>query len=374
MTLDTLGVTALLYALAGYWTGRYGETTGRDRAHAPLLAVARRHDRDRVRRLRPPLPARRGRVGAARALRRPVAGLALNLLLAGPVFALCRGRAAQADDPTASPRCGSLASSYPERRSPSRRFLPPDPRVDGAVPLHAAARAPRRRARPRSRSSSSRVLFLRLWALQVLSGDRYLLAAQNNQLRTVPRRGAARLDPRPRRQHDRLERARHGGADLDGRPAQGGPLRDVQAALEGPARAAAAADAGARGGQGRPADADPRQDGRARGPGGDAAGAPRRVPRASRSSARTCATTSTGRSRRSSSATSARSRRRSSKRLEDGRLPRRREDRQDRGRGGVRHLPPRQGGHRAAPRRLARPAAGRVHRRGGPPSRATTSG
>ena len=39
MTLDTLGVTALLYALAGYWAGRYGETTGRDRAHAPLLAV-----------------------------------------------------------------------------------------------------------------------------------------------------------------------------------------------------------------------------------------------------------------------------------------------------------------------------------------------
>jgi rod shape-determining protein MreD len=39
MTLDTLGVTALLYAVAGYWVGRYGETTGRDRAHAPLLAV-----------------------------------------------------------------------------------------------------------------------------------------------------------------------------------------------------------------------------------------------------------------------------------------------------------------------------------------------
>ena len=40
VTLDTLGVTALLYALAGYWTGRYGETTGRDRAHAPLLSIA----------------------------------------------------------------------------------------------------------------------------------------------------------------------------------------------------------------------------------------------------------------------------------------------------------------------------------------------
>jgi rod shape-determining protein MreD len=35
----TLGFTALLLTLAGYWTGRYGETTGRDRAHAPLLSV-----------------------------------------------------------------------------------------------------------------------------------------------------------------------------------------------------------------------------------------------------------------------------------------------------------------------------------------------
>ncbi len=39
-TLDTLGVTALLLTVAGYWAGRYGETTGRDRAHAVPLAVA----------------------------------------------------------------------------------------------------------------------------------------------------------------------------------------------------------------------------------------------------------------------------------------------------------------------------------------------
>jgi rod shape-determining protein MreD len=36
----TLGFTALLLTLSGYWTGRYGETTGRDRAHAPLLSIA----------------------------------------------------------------------------------------------------------------------------------------------------------------------------------------------------------------------------------------------------------------------------------------------------------------------------------------------
>jgi rod shape-determining protein MreD len=38
--LDTLGVSSLLLSLAGYWIGRYGETTGRDRAHAPLVSIA----------------------------------------------------------------------------------------------------------------------------------------------------------------------------------------------------------------------------------------------------------------------------------------------------------------------------------------------
>jgi len=73
---------------------------------------------------------------------------------------------------------------YRERRSPSGRFLPPDPRVKephrltpalalrvgilGAVALMVFA-----------------ILFLRLWSLQVLSGDEYLNAAQNNQLRLV---------------------------------------------------------------------------------------------------------------------------------------------------------------------------------------------
>jgi rod shape-determining protein MreD len=39
-TLGTLGFTSLLLTLAGYWIGRYGETTGADRAHAPFLSVA----------------------------------------------------------------------------------------------------------------------------------------------------------------------------------------------------------------------------------------------------------------------------------------------------------------------------------------------
>ena len=38
--LGTLGVTSLLLTIAGYWIGRYGETTGRDRSHAPFVSVA----------------------------------------------------------------------------------------------------------------------------------------------------------------------------------------------------------------------------------------------------------------------------------------------------------------------------------------------
>ena len=39
-TLGTLGVTSLLLTVAGYWTGRYGQTTGRERTHAPFVSVA----------------------------------------------------------------------------------------------------------------------------------------------------------------------------------------------------------------------------------------------------------------------------------------------------------------------------------------------
>jgi rod shape-determining protein MreD len=39
-SLDTLGLTSLLLTLAGYWVGRYGETTGRGRPHASVAATA----------------------------------------------------------------------------------------------------------------------------------------------------------------------------------------------------------------------------------------------------------------------------------------------------------------------------------------------
>lgn len=40
LTLETLGVTSLVLTLAGFWAGRYTETTGRGRRLAPLVAAA----------------------------------------------------------------------------------------------------------------------------------------------------------------------------------------------------------------------------------------------------------------------------------------------------------------------------------------------
>jgi len=39
MTLGVLGTTAIILTAAGFWAGRYGETTGRGRAYAPPLAA-----------------------------------------------------------------------------------------------------------------------------------------------------------------------------------------------------------------------------------------------------------------------------------------------------------------------------------------------
>jgi rod shape-determining protein MreD len=88
--LGTLGLSSLLLTLVGYWIGRYGETTGRDRAHAPLLAIGvvtvlyalgslAMHSL-----LGDPVSARSGLVDAL------PAQIVLNLLLTIPVYALCR--------------------------------------------------------------------------------------------------------------------------------------------------------------------------------------------------------------------------------------------------------------------------------------------
>jgi penicillin-binding protein 2 len=73
---------------------------------------------------------------------------------------------------------------YREKRSPSRRFLPPDPRVKEPYRL-----TPPLALRVGIFGAFALlvfgVLFFRLWSLQVLSGKQYLSAAQNNQLRLI---------------------------------------------------------------------------------------------------------------------------------------------------------------------------------------------
>ena len=89
-TLGTLGVSSLLLTLAGYWTGRFGESTGRDRGHAPFLSIA----------AATVLFAAASLVLHFMLGSRPSARLVLvdalpptillNLLLTAPVYALCR--------------------------------------------------------------------------------------------------------------------------------------------------------------------------------------------------------------------------------------------------------------------------------------------
>jgi rod shape-determining protein MreD len=89
-TLGTLGLTSLLLTVGAYWIGRYGETTGRDRFHAPYVSVAvvsvlyalgalALHFM-----LGDPVSARVVLVDAL------VPGLIFNLLLTAPVYALAR--------------------------------------------------------------------------------------------------------------------------------------------------------------------------------------------------------------------------------------------------------------------------------------------
>ena len=69
-------------------------------------------------------------------------------------------------------------------RVPSNRFLPPDPRV--AEPYRFTPQLALRLGILGALALAVfGILFVRLWALQVLSGPQYLHAAQNNQLRLV---------------------------------------------------------------------------------------------------------------------------------------------------------------------------------------------
>ena len=89
-TYNQLGLTSLLLTIAGFLTGRYGETTGRDRAHAPFVSVAVITVLYELGGL-----AVRFLIGEAAPFGQLVLGvipgeLVLNLILTAPVYVLCR--------------------------------------------------------------------------------------------------------------------------------------------------------------------------------------------------------------------------------------------------------------------------------------------
>ena len=145
--LGTLGFTSLLLTLAGFWIGRYGETTGRDRAHAPLLSVAVVTVLYAVGSLVMHFLLREPALGAGRSRRRAPGDVALNLLLTFPVFC-ARQAPVRRRQPAAGGGVRWLAA-----RSRSARALPAArPAGRRSLPAHAAARLPDRDPRlPRAR-------------------------------------------------------------------------------------------------------------------------------------------------------------------------------------------------------------------------------
>jgi rod shape-determining protein MreD len=109
VTLGTLGVSSLVLTLAGFWAGRYAETTGRDRRFAAVFAVA----------TITVLAAAFGyvlhylldeEVVARHALVTALApALVLNLALAVPVNALLRAVVGEGDRDMAAPEVEVLA-------------------------------------------------------------------------------------------------------------------------------------------------------------------------------------------------------------------------------------------------------------------------
>jgi rod shape-determining protein MreD len=101
-SLGTLGLTSLVLTLAGYWIGRYGETTGRDRAHAPFLSVAVVTVLYQVGLLVVHFVLGESAPAGA-VMRGLVPSIVFNLILTGPLYALVRRllRPAERDELTA---------------------------------------------------------------------------------------------------------------------------------------------------------------------------------------------------------------------------------------------------------------------------------
>ena len=172
--------TSLLLTVAGFWIGRYGETTARDRFHAPFLSVA----------VVTVLYAF-GQILLQFVLGEPApAGLVLHEPAARaapqPVLTLPGLRARAAPLPAAAARRPRPRGAAPWLAQAIRpeRFLPGDPRVEEPYRLTPQL-AFRVAVIGFLALAVFAVLFLRLWALQVLSGDKYLARANDNRVRTL---------------------------------------------------------------------------------------------------------------------------------------------------------------------------------------------
>ena len=222
-TLGTLGLTSLVLTIAGYWIGRYGETTGRDRAHAPFLSVAVVTVLYSVGAPPRALRARRARTRGRRCCAGSLPAIVLNLILTAPVYALVRRLLAAARPPR--PRDRGAAPWLARRRSGPRDALRAGPTARRVVEPYRVT--PRLALRVGDRSASSLLvvfgaLFLRLWALQVLAGTKYVDQARRELVpdRARRRRRAGSIVDR-NGSAARDERPGDGRPALAGRPAEG---------------------------------------------------------------------------------------------------------------------------------------------------------
>ena len=281
MTLGTLGVTSILLTVAGYWAGRYGETTGRGRAYAPSLTAFVGHHRSSPSAGRRSTSCSASRSPSGEVLRASSPRRCWPRVLVLPVHAGLPRRARQrrSGRPRASGRSRLSSPPYGERRSPSRRFLPPEPGVEAPHRLTPGL-ALRVGVLGAVAIAVFAVLFVRLWSLQVLSGDQYLAAAQDNQLRTIQVEAPRGHDRRPQRQGASSTTCRAPPSSCGSATSRSEGRYDViQRARRRARRPGRAPREGGRRAAVRPAQPDHREDGGRRGAGRVPLRAPGRVPR-----------------------------------------------------------------------------------------------
>ena len=194
-TLGTLGLTSLVLTLAGFWIGRYGETTGRDRAHAPFLSVAVVTVLYELGLLVVHFVLGESAPAGA-VVTSLVPAIVLNLILTAPglraraAAAAARSSATELTRGGAAPWLARRQGGRPRGAGPPRRTRA----RDAVEPYRLTPKLARRsRSSARSLLIGFAALFMRFWALQVLAGRSTPHARRRTRsARSVSRRRAAR--------------------------------------------------------------------------------------------------------------------------------------------------------------------------------------